>query len=70
VFVPGRPFQPSLVFAGKAGAYPNEAPLKCKTRVGSWTSPQGVGLLGTNTLAYYDNGPEKFYRIGHRSESY
>jgi len=22
VFVPGKPFQPSLMFAGKAGAYP------------------------------------------------
>jgi hypothetical protein len=25
VFVPGKPFQPSLMFAGKAGAYPIEA---------------------------------------------
>jgi hypothetical protein len=27
VFVPGKPFQPSLMFAGKAGAYPSEAPF-------------------------------------------
>jgi hypothetical protein len=26
MFVPGKPFQPSLMFAGKAGAYPSEAP--------------------------------------------
>jgi hypothetical protein len=31
-FVPGKPFQPSLMFAGKAypvGAYPSEAPFRC-----------------------------------------
>ncbi len=27
VFVPGKPFQPSLLFAGKAGAYPSEVPF-------------------------------------------
>jgi hypothetical protein len=26
VFVPGKPFQPSLMFAGKAGTYPSVAP--------------------------------------------
>jgi hypothetical protein len=31
VFVPGKPFQPSLMFAGKAGAYPSEAPFTCCT---------------------------------------
>jgi hypothetical protein len=25
-FVPGKPFQPSLMFVGKARAYPSEAP--------------------------------------------
>jgi hypothetical protein len=30
-FVPGKPFQPSLMFAGKVGAYPSEAPLSCST---------------------------------------
>ncbi len=29
VFVPGRPFQPSLMFVVKAGAYLSEAPLRC-----------------------------------------
>jgi hypothetical protein len=28
VFVPGKPFQSSLMFAGKAGAYPSGAPVK------------------------------------------
>ncbi len=31
VFVPGKPLQPSLVFAGKAGAYPSEAPFRYST---------------------------------------
>ncbi len=25
-FVPGKPYHPSLMFVGKAGAYPSEAP--------------------------------------------
>jgi hypothetical protein len=29
VFVPGKPFQPSLMFAGKAGGYPSEALFRC-----------------------------------------
>ncbi len=36
VFVPGKPFQPSLMFAGKAGTYPTKAP-------GSWPHPQTLG---------------------------
>jgi len=28
---PGKPLQPSLMFVGKAGAYPSEAPFKCST---------------------------------------
>ncbi len=27
-FVPGKPFQLSLMFVGKAGAYPSEAPFR------------------------------------------
>ncbi len=26
MFVPGKPFQPNLMFVGKTGAYPSEAP--------------------------------------------
>jgi hypothetical protein len=29
MFVPGKPFQRSLMFAGKAGAYPSEAHFRC-----------------------------------------
>jgi len=32
VLVRGKPFQPSLVWAGKAGTYPSEAPLRCSTQ--------------------------------------
>ncbi len=31
LFVSGKPFQLSLMFAGKAGAYPIEAPFRCST---------------------------------------
>jgi hypothetical protein len=29
VFIPGRPFQPSLMFASKARAYPNQTSVRC-----------------------------------------
>jgi hypothetical protein len=32
MFVPRQPFQPSLMFVGKAGAYPSEAPFICSTK--------------------------------------
>jgi hypothetical protein len=47
-FVHGKPFHPSLMFAGKARAYPSEAP-RLHSRVGSWAShkhkirPERVG---------------------------
>jgi hypothetical protein len=31
VFVPGKLFQPSLMFAGKAEIYPSEVPFTCPT---------------------------------------
>jgi len=31
VVVLDKPFQPSLMFVGKAGAYPSESPLRCST---------------------------------------
>ena len=46
MFVPGKPFQPSLMFAGKAGAYPIEAPFGRSTRVGSWPHPQTLDWAG------------------------
>jgi hypothetical protein len=33
IFVPFRPFQPSLMFMSKARAYPGEAPFKCSFMV-------------------------------------
>ncbi len=33
VFAPGEVLQPSLVFEGKVGAYPREAPFRCSTLV-------------------------------------
>jgi hypothetical protein len=43
VLVPGKVFQPSLMFVGKAGAYPRvEHIIFCK------------GLPGPNTLAYFE----------------
>ncbi len=60
VFVPGRPFQLSLLFAGKARTYPrvehlkgvslvNAAVLHTNNKLG-WK-----GLPRTNTLTYYKN---------------
>jgi hypothetical protein len=60
VFALGKPFQPSLMFAGKAGVYLSEAHF----RPGAWgrllASPTNIrlgsnGLPGTNTLAYHEN---------------
>ncbi len=58
MFALGKHLQPSLMFAGKAGAYPIEA---LHSRVGSWRHPTNMilgwkGLSRTNTLAYYKNG--------------
>ncbi len=66
MFVPGKPFQPSLMFAGKARAYPSEAasgaplygrPLALPTNI----RLGGRGLPGTNTVNY---SREKYYTIG------
>jgi len=54
VFIPGKLFQPSLMFASKAGANLSEAggrPLPLHTNITlGWKS-----LPGTNTLAHYEN---------------
>ncbi len=44
--MPGKPFQPSLMFAGKAGAYPSEAPQVLHSRVGSWPHLQTFDKTG------------------------
>ncbi len=33
MFIPGKPFQPSALFVGKARAFPSEAPFGCCTPV-------------------------------------
>jgi len=56
VFVPGKPFQPSLMFVGKARRLPQSgAPERRFTQLGSGL-PVNIrlgwkGLPGTNTLA-------------------
>jgi hypothetical protein len=47
MFVPGKPFQPSLMFACKAGAYSSEATFRCPTLEKAGKACQG------DTLAYY-----------------
>ncbi len=61
-FVPGKPFQRSLMFVVKARIYPIEDPLRCSTLgVGSWYVLCHKNRLGwrglpcTNILAYYEN---------------
>ncbi len=60
MFVPGKPFQPSQMFVGIAGAYlveePSGASLLGRLQASSTNIRLGwKGLPGTNTLAYYDN---------------
>jgi hypothetical protein len=54
---PGRPFQLSLMFVGKAGAYPSEAPFWCSTLRHSpgitlkhWTRLDWKSLPRINTI--------------------
>jgi hypothetical protein len=40
---PGEPFQPSLMFAGKAGAYLSEEPfMYFNSRIGTWAVPINI----------------------------
>jgi hypothetical protein len=61
VFVPGNPFQPSLMFTGNARVYVSGAPESGAPLYGRFmASPTNIrlgwkGLPGTNTLAYYEN---------------
>jgi hypothetical protein len=68
VFVPGKRFQPSPMFVGKAGNYLSEASF----RVGSWAYPQtldqsGKACQGQSVLLImkiYKLQTKKFYNIG------
>ncbi len=60
MFAPGTLFQPSLMFAGKPGAYPRVDHLKDVSLGQAPALPVNTrlfwkGLPGTNTLAYYEN---------------
>jgi hypothetical protein len=60
MFVPGRPFQPSIMFAGKAGAYASGATFRCPLLGGLLGLPKNnklgwKGLPETNTLAFYEH---------------
>ncbi len=47
MFDPGKPFQSTLMFAGKAGGHPSEAPFRVlHSRVGPWPHPQTLDLAG------------------------
>ncbi len=59
MFVSVWPLQPILMFAGKDGAYTKVEHLKIASLRKALALPANVrlgwkGLLGTNTLAYYD----------------
>ncbi len=60
MFVPGKPFQPSLMFVRQARGIPwsESAPERCFTQVGSGLAANiALGwkcFPGTNTLAYYE----------------
>jgi hypothetical protein len=57
VFVPGKLFRHSLMFAGKAGAYPSGAPDICFS-LSSLTHKHWASLeklARDNTLAYYED---------------
>jgi hypothetical protein len=60
MFVPFKLFKPHLMFAGKAGDYPNETPFSCSTlgQAPDLTPNISLGwksLQGKHTLAYYEN---------------
>ncbi len=56
MFVPGKPFQLTLMFVGKAVAYFQGLYNKSSLLYLSANIILGLkGLPGTNTLAYYEN---------------
>jgi hypothetical protein len=58
MFAPCKPLQDSIVFAGKAGAYPSETPFRCSApgyppalstnNILGWK-----GFPGADNIAYY-----------------
>ncbi len=80
MFLPGKPFQPSLVFAGKARAYPGEAPAPFRCPLYARlldllanTRLDRKGLPGTNTSLLRKSvnyGRNKFCSTGHWCQRY
>ncbi len=74
MFARGKPFQPSLMFVGKAGAYLLEAPQVLHSRVGSNHTIKNLTRLERlarnkrcSLLQKSVNyGRKKFHNIGHR----
>jgi hypothetical protein len=60
MFVPGKPFQPSLIFLGKAGAYSSEAPISwLLTMLKMFARKKQSNFL----QAFINYGRKKFYKI-------
>jgi len=54
----GKSFQPTLMFAGMARAYPSDAPYRCCAiglALPTNIRPDWKGLPWANTLAYYEH---------------
>ncbi len=72
---PWQAFQPSLMFAGKAGAYSSEAPFSCSSpRVSSWPCPKTLDQPGTTrgrifncVRPFYERAVRHIDRSMHRS---
>ncbi len=59
MFVPGKPFQSSLMFLGEAGAYPSKVPFRCSTLglapgLNHKHETRQERLAGTNPVACYE----------------
>jgi hypothetical protein len=52
---PGRPFQPSLMFVSKDGAYLSKAPFWSSTQKFLLALPANIRLSWENNLAYYEH---------------
>jgi hypothetical protein len=77
VFVLGKPFKPSPMFAGKAGAYPGEAPLRSSIYVKPLALPTNI-RLGWKDLSNKQSsllrkpvnyGRKKIYSAAHKHSS-
>ncbi len=79
MFAPGKPFQPSLLFVGKARSLPlSGAPERCFTWVGSWLICKHYTILERLSRdehsillqKFVTYGYKKFYNIGPWAQCY